>query len=153
MISVAAAMWLPTLLEMREQGFAYLDHLTGIDRGDAVQLVVHVMDPGTTSHELVSTSVTAVDPRIDSLTPFFAGASWHERETAEMFGVVFVGHPDPRPLLLRTTLGAPPLRKDTVLAARVVTPWPGAAEPVSGNPSRRRQRPPGVPEGWLETER
>ena len=34
------------------------------------------------------------------MTGVWAGANWHERETAEMFNVVFEGHPKPEPLLL-----------------------------------------------------
>jgi NADH-quinone oxidoreductase subunit C len=39
-------------------------------------------------------------------------AEWHERETAELFGIVFEGHPDPRRLLLPDDLEGFPLRKD-----------------------------------------
>jgi NADH-quinone oxidoreductase subunit C len=50
-------------------------------------------------------------------------------------------------LLLPDGFEGHPLRKDFVLAARVAKQWPGEKEP-GGVPSRRRQRPPGVPEGW-----
>ncbi|WP_456453334.1 NADH-quinone oxidoreductase subunit D-related protein [Hydrogenimonas sp.] len=38
--------------------------------------------------------------RIDSLTPLFPSAEWHEREAWSMFGVRFEGHPDLRPLIV-----------------------------------------------------
>src|SRR4051794_38238221 len=66
-----------------------------------------------------------------------------------MFGVVFEGHPNLVPLLLPDGFEGHPLRKDFVLAARVAKPWPGAKEPGEsghGAPSRRRVRPPGVPD-------
>lgn len=143
--------WRSTLAAMRDDGFEFLDFLAAIDREDHVEVVVHVLDQTTGSHELLGTRLPADDASLDSITPIFAAAGWHERETAEMFGVTFVGHPDPGPLLLRSTLGAPPLRKSTVLSARAVLPWPGAADQGGGSPSpsRRRQRPPGVPGGWL----
>ncbi|WP_256862315.1 NADH-quinone oxidoreductase subunit C [Microbispora sp. GKU 823] len=68
-----------------------------------------------------------------------------------MFGVVFDGHPDLRPLLLPDGFEGHPLRKDFVLAARVAKAWPGAKEPGEsdhGSPSRRRMLPPGVPPDW-----
>ena len=80
----------------------------------------------------------------------FRGAAWHERETYEMFGIVFAGHEDLRPLLLPEGFEGRPLRKDFVLAARVGKPWPGAKEPGESEgerqPTRRRMLPPGVPD-------
>jgi NADH-quinone oxidoreductase subunit C len=49
---------------------------------------------------------------IDSVVNLWPTAEWHERETAEMFGVVFNGHPDPRKLLLPENWSIHPLRKD-----------------------------------------
>ena len=157
MRTVDPADWRSCLLEMKQGGYAYLDYLTAVDRVGALEVVAHVVHPDTVAHVLVSTTVTT--GHLDSITADFPGADWHERETAEMFGLVFDGHPDPRPLLLRTAAGTPPLLKGAVLAARAVTDWPGAAEAEppaggrrAGNPSRRRQRPPGVPEAWLADE-
>ena len=46
------------------------------------------------------------------MSDLFRTAEWHERETAELFGIVFEGHPDPRRLLLPDDLEGFPLRKD-----------------------------------------
>lgn len=51
-------------------------------------------------------------PSIDSVVSIWSTADWHERETAEMFGIVFKGHPDPRKLLLPDHWKVYPLRKD-----------------------------------------
>ena len=87
------------------------------------------------------------DPRVPSLTAVFAGASWHEREAAEMFGLHFDGHPALTPLLLEEGAAAP-LRKERVLAART-DPWPGAVDPADtgsgSSAARRRLQPPGWP--------
>ena len=71
---------------------------------------------------------------IDSWTPVYAGADWHERETWEMFGITVLGHPDLRHIYLPTEFEGHPLRKDFPLLARVVKPWPGIVdvEPMPG---------------------
>ena len=43
---------------------------------------------------------------------FYRASQWHERECAEMFGITFVGHPDPRNILLPDDWVGYPLRKD-----------------------------------------
>jgi len=71
---------------------------------------------------------------IASWTPVYAGANWHERETWEMYGIDFVGHPDLRHIYLPSDFEGHPLRKDFPLLARVVKPWPGIVdvEPMPG---------------------
>ena len=49
---------------------------------------------------------------IDSVTPVWPGANWQERETYDMFGIVFDGHPDLRRILLPDDWHEFPLRKD-----------------------------------------
>ena len=83
------------------------------------------------------------DAGVPSLTAVFAGAAWHEREAAEMFGIGFDGHPSLTPLLLPDGFQGHPLRKERVLAARAELPWPGAHDPA-GKP-RRGLQPPGSP--------
>ncbi len=60
--------------------------------------------------------------------PHFAGANWHERETHEMFGIGFEGHPDLRNLYLPGEFEGFPLRKDFPLLSRMVKPWPGIVD-------------------------
>lgn len=74
------------------------------------------------------------DPRIDTWSREFAGANWHEREAAEMFGITFDGHPNPVNMYLPADFQGHPLRKDFPLLARRVRPWPGIVdvEPMPG---------------------
>ncbi len=65
---------------------------------------------------------------VESWFTVFAGANWHERETHEMFGIDFVGHPDLRNMYLPTEFEGYPLRKDFPLLARMVKPWPGIVD-------------------------
>ena len=65
---------------------------------------------------------------MDSIISVYAGANWHEREVAEMYGVSFAGHPDLRKLYLPTEFEGYPLRKDFALLARRIRPWPGIVD-------------------------
>jgi len=115
--------------------------------------VAHVYHLVERRHLLVRTRVPRVDPVLPSAVGIYRGANWHERETYEMFGVIFEGHPNLVPLLLPDGFEGHPLRKDFVLAARVAKVWPGAKEPGEsggGAPSRRKMAPPGVPADWAQ---
>jgi NADH-quinone oxidoreductase subunit C len=150
-LDVPAAGWVPAATAARddpETDLSCFDWLSAVDELDAGFDVVLSVYSATHRHRaLLRTRVPRADPRLDSLVPVFAGADWHERETYEMFGIVFDGHPGLAPLLLPPGFEGHPLRKDFVLAARVAKPWPGEKEPGESNP-RRRLRPPGVPEDW-----
>lgn len=65
---------------------------------------------------------------VESWIPVHAGANWHERETHEMFGIGFDGHPDLRNMYLPGDFEGYPLRKDFPLLARMVKPWPGIVD-------------------------
>jgi NADH-quinone oxidoreductase subunit C len=68
------------------------------------------------------------EPSIDTWVPLYAGANWHERETWEMFGITFVGHPHLVHMYLPGDFEGYPLRKDFPLLARRVKPWPGIVD-------------------------
>ncbi|MBI1758980.1 MAG: NADH-quinone oxidoreductase subunit C [Actinobacteria bacterium] len=151
-VDVPATEWLAAARAARDDealALGYFDWLTGVDELDAFAIVAHLYSLGHRHHVLLRTRVDRAQPQVASLVELYPGAGWHERETFEMFGVHFAGHPDLRPLLLPDGFEGHPLRKDFVLAARVAKPWPGAKEPGEsehGAPSRRRVRPPGVPD-------
>lgn len=69
------------------------------------------------------------DPVVPSVTAVWSGANWHEREGAELFGVKFAGHPDPRYLLLFEEFdGKYPLRKD--YPYEEITEWSPESAPA-----------------------
>jgi NADH-quinone oxidoreductase subunit C len=76
------------------------------------------------------------NPSVDSWVPLFSGADWHERETWEMYGFDFVGHPGLRHMYLPGEFEGFPGRKDFPMLAREVKPWPGLVdvEPMPGEP-------------------
>jgi NADH-quinone oxidoreductase subunit C len=154
-VDVAPAEWVPALTRARDDlGFTFFDWLTAVDQeDDGMDVVVHLWCLERREHLLLRTRLAATDLRLATATSVFAGAGWHERETFEMFGIDFDGHPNLVPLLLPDGFEGHPLRKDFVLAARVAKAWPGAKEPGEsdaghggGSPGRRTSRPPGVPD-------
>ncbi len=96
---------------------------------------------------MLKTDVDEQDLRVESWVSVYPGADWHERETWEMFGIGFDGHPALRHLYLPSEFEGHPLRKDFPLLAREVKPWPGLVdvEPMPGEDgddedARRRWR-------------
>ena len=83
---------------------------------------------------IVKADLDDSDPIVPTITKVFAGADWHERETWEMYGFWFEGHPHLVHLYLPMGFEGYPMRKDFPLLAREVKPWPGLTnvEPIAG---------------------
>ncbi len=98
--------------------FNYLRSLTAVDNEeDGIDIVYHLYST-TAKHNLTVKATLPNDHLfIDTATVVWRAANWLERETAEMFGVRFNGHPDPRTLLMPEDMDDTfPLRKDHPLA-------------------------------------
>ncbi|MFD5656003.1 NADH-quinone oxidoreductase subunit C [Streptomyces hirsutus] len=150
-VDVPPASWLPALETARDRlDCTYFDWLSAVDEpGTGFRITAHVVALSPVRRLLLRTTVPHEAPTLPSAVGVYAGAAWHERETHEMFGVDFTGHPALDHLLLPDTFEGHPLRKDFVLAARVAKAWPGAkepGEPEQGGPRRRQMLPPGVPD-------
>ncbi|MGW3556827.1 NADH-quinone oxidoreductase subunit C [Streptomyces sp. NPDC000963] len=158
-VDVPPASWTTALTTARDAlGCTYFDWLSAVDEpGTGIRVCAHVValggggagEGGSPRRLLVRTTVPHSAPVLPTAVEVYAGAGWHERETHEMFGVDFTGHPHLVPLLLPENFEGHPLRKDFVLAARVAKAWPGAKEPGEsheGGPKRRQMLPPGVPD-------
>ncbi|NLW98830.1 MAG: NADH-quinone oxidoreductase subunit C [Actinomycetales bacterium] len=161
---VAPREWRAQVEAAIEEGFTFVDWLTAVDRtyldeddSPGFDIVVRLLDlstPGDARGVRLTTRVPD-GGSLHSLTPLRAGFAFHERETAEMFGIGFDGFTDDtgqglRPLLLPDGFEGHPLRKSFQLAARASKTWPGGKEPGEGHdsaksPSRRRVQAPGVP--------
>ena len=98
--------------------FDYLRCLCGVDNEeDGVEIVYHLYSIDRRHNLTVKTTLANDDLTVDTATAVWKAANWLERETAEMFGVRFDGHPDPRTLLLPEEMtDSFPLRKDHPLA-------------------------------------
>jgi NADH-quinone oxidoreductase subunit C len=108
---------------------------TGVAGGDTrFQTLLRLYDVDRKVGITLKADLDGDHPTIESITQVFRGADWHERETWEMFGFDFAGHPGLRHLYLPTEFEGFPLRKDFPLLARAVKPWPGLVdkEPIPG---------------------
>jgi NADH-quinone oxidoreductase subunit C len=69
----------------------------------------------STSHKIrvrLKTRVAESEPAVDSLVSLYGSAGFMERECHDMYGIVFRGNPDLRPILLYEGFEGHPLRKD-----------------------------------------
>ncbi|MFF7990105.1 NADH-quinone oxidoreductase subunit C [Kitasatospora xanthocidica] len=153
-VDVPAENWIEALTNARDVlGLGFFDWLSAVDElADGFSVVAHlaaVEAPGV-RHLALRTRVPRDGAALPTAVAVYAGAGWHERETHEMFGIDFPGHPHLVTLLLPDGFEGHPLRKEFVLAARVAKDWPGAKEPGEsdhgGGPARRKMQPAGVPD-------
>jgi NADH-quinone oxidoreductase subunit C len=163
-IRVDAAGWRAAIEAVKSLGYSYFCFLSGLDwmpspfgRGEddptepaperdstivqgytggetRFQVFARLVQPGTSLGVNLKADVPE-SMSIESISAVFAGANWHERETHEMFGINFEGHPDLRNMYLPSDFEGHPLRKDFPLLARIVKPWPGIVdvEPLPGD--------------------
>jgi NADH-quinone oxidoreductase subunit C len=130
---VPAAKWVEVGKHLRTCGrcrFDYFTFLCAVDlEADGFEIVTHVYSVPRQHHVNMKTVVPRDDGKIPSLAGVWRGANWHERETWELFGVIFEGHPHLVKLLLPTDFEGFPMRKDFLLMTREAKEWPGAKEP------------------------
>jgi NADH-quinone oxidoreductase subunit C len=99
-----------------ELSFDYLIDVCGVDylgkKEKRFEVVYHLYSMKHRHMVRLKAEVGEEDTTIDSVTPVWAGANWHEREAFDMYGFIFNGHPDLRRVLLPEDWEGYPLRKD-----------------------------------------
>lgn len=85
--------------------FAVVYHLLSLSNNQRIRLRVNIPN----EHELI----------VDSVMDIWPSANWYERETFDMFGILFRGHPDLRRLLTDYGFVGHPFRKDFPLIGKV----------------------------------
>jgi len=136
-VHVAPSAWVDTFRRCRDEpllDFDLFDTLHGVDaREDGFDMVAILYSTSTGNRLCLRTRCEGgrERPVCPSLTDVYRGADWMERETWDMFGIEFDGHPqlEPRILTVENFEGWP-LRKDFHLVSRVAKPWPGVKEPA-----------------------
>jgi NADH-quinone oxidoreductase subunit C len=100
-----------------EEGFDYFLYATAVDwpaRTPRFTVVWEVRSLANKTRVRIKTTAGMPMPRVPSLTSVWPAANWHERETWDLFGISFDGHPDLRRILMPDTWEGYPLRKDYV---------------------------------------
>lgn len=84
----------------------------GVDTGTGeLRSVTFVRGSATRAYVMLRTRCTVEDPHVPTLCGVWEGANWCERETYDMFGIEFDGHPDLRRIFLEESFPGHPLRK------------------------------------------
>jgi NADH-quinone oxidoreductase subunit C len=99
--------------------------VTAVDwpsRDQRFDVVYHLMSPRLNQRIRVKVTTDEATP-VPSLIDVFKGADWFERETYDLYGVLFTGHPDMRRILTDYGFQGHPLRKDFPLTGFVEVRW------------------------------
>ena len=95
--------------------FAYLSDITAVDRfpnEPRFELNYHLLSISRRERLRLKVCITGADPAVETVTPVWPTANWHEREVFDLFGIRFAGHPDLRRILMPEDWEGYPLRKD-----------------------------------------
>lgn len=113
----------------------FFTFLSAVDRselgegGGGLEVLIHVYSPIHVIHVTVHVPMDSGAPVCPTITKIYRGALWAERETHEMFGIDFPGHPRLANLYLPEDFEGHPLLKSFRLPGRSVKEWPGAKDP------------------------
>ncbi|MFD0394424.1 NADH-quinone oxidoreductase subunit C [Streptomyces nogalater] len=134
-VDVPPSAWLTALQTARTAlACTYFDWLSAVDEpGTGFRVAAHVVALHPVRRLLVRTTVPHDAPVLPSAVGVYAGAAWHERETHEMFGVVFEGHPGLEHLLLPENFEGHPSARTS--SSPPVSPRPGRAPRSRASPS------------------
>jgi NADH-quinone oxidoreductase subunit C len=94
-----------------ELNFEQASSVCGVDWVDHMQVVYHLSNYFTGTIVEIAVDVPYDDPHVDSVAIIWEGADWHERETYELFGIIFDGHPNLQRLLTPQNYEFFPFRK------------------------------------------
>lgn len=115
--------------------------VTAIDwpsRAKRFDVVYHLLSPKKNARVRIKVQTDEVTP-VPSITGVFPGADWFERETYDLYGVLFTGHPDMRRILTDYGFEGHPLRKDFPLTGFTEVRWDDGAKRVVYEPVRLNQ--------------
>ena len=124
----------------RCQFWSFVD-VTAIDwpgREKRFDVVYHFLSPKLNARVRVKVQTDETTP-VPSIIAVFPGADWFERETYDLYGVLFTGHPDMRRILTDYGFEGHPLRKDFPLTGFVEVRWDEEVKRVVYEPVRLNQ--------------
>jgi NADH-quinone oxidoreductase subunit C len=127
-ITIAAESAHEALASLKDEGYRLLVFLTCVDHlADSLrdwprryELVYQLRNMDTLDQLRVRAFVDGDPPHVDSVSDLFPPANWDERETYDMFGIVFENHPDLTRILMPDDWVGHPLRRDYPVGGEVV---------------------------------
>jgi NADH-quinone oxidoreductase subunit C len=128
------------LCDDAELRFDMLVDVTAVDylgRIPRFEVVYHLYSLPLNHRMRIKVALEEGDARLPSLIPIWAGANWLERETWDLYGIVFEGHPELRRIYLYEEFQGHPLRKDYPKEKRQPLIGPGAANAADAQGSSR----------------
>jgi NADH-quinone oxidoreductase subunit C len=126
--------------DRRCQFWSIID-VTAVDwpsRDKRFDVVYHLLSPKQNIRIRIKVEVDEATP-VPSIIGVFPGADWFERETYDLYGVLFTGHPDLRRILTDYGFEGHPLRKDFPLTGFVEVRWDDEQKRVVYDPVRLAQ--------------
>ncbi len=127
-----------------ELGFEMLTSVSGVDMRDHLESVYHLRSLSRNWLLQVRVKLASDRPEVDSLVGLWSSANWLERETYDLFGITYVGHPDLRRILLDDEFEGFPLLKSFHPTPMTVhdraTTQVSPQEALSGEQQRRVER-------------
>jgi NADH-quinone oxidoreductase subunit C len=122
-----------TLRDDPDLAFDFFDFTTAVDwKEKGFDVVTQLYSTARKHHVRLKVACDRENPVCPSLHQLYPGANWFERETWELFGIIFEGHPQLVKLVLPEQFEGFPARKEFLLMSRIVKPWPGAVEGEEG---------------------
>lgn len=95
--------------------FEQLTTVTGVDRYPSeprFEIVYHLHSFEMKQRFRIKVRVPGARPEVESACSVYGSANWYERETFDLFGIVFLNHPDLRRIVMPDDWAGHPLRKD-----------------------------------------
>jgi NADH-quinone oxidoreductase subunit C len=143
-LTIARDRWIETATYLRddpESLFVNIIDVTAADypeREERFEVVAHLLSPKHNRRIRIKTPASEDTP-VASLVPLFPGADWYERETYDLFGVIFSGHPDLRRIMTDYGFDGHPLRKDFPMTGFVEVRYDDERKRVVYEPVRLQQ--------------
>lgn len=106
-----------------ELNYNFLENLCGVDylgRNPRFEVVYHLLSHKNRHRIALKVGIPENDLTVPTLTGLWATANWQERETYDMFGIVFTGHPSLTRILMPDDWEGFPQRKDVPLGGEEV---------------------------------
>jgi NADH-quinone oxidoreductase subunit C len=114
---IQAGSLIDTVNELKNNDVTRFDMLlsvSGVDKTECFEALYHLYSSVYNKSIVLKVQLDKNNPSVDTLSKIYSAANWHERETYDLFGIVFNNHDNLERLLLPKDWIGHPLRKDYV---------------------------------------